>query len=485
MVLLDWADIKGMQDVIINAFDAGVKSGIVSYKSPECAESYRKDVLHINEIVNAISDFIMGTNMSARIQEYYPGTSSTYTYTSHVELRDTPDFNDEWYGFRINLHQTRDGVSVTTFEDRIVYADSNLDCGFNAQYRKHSRTFFKQFGAVKLSNNKYNFKREVFVAAVPKMIKYFNKSNTLNRNRDNNAKLINEIRQRLRKKEVKSIQINTIAALAEEWVKRIDPNLHIAIQDLSSKGNTTCSLWRINIINSRPAVWMSNKFYRCSAQINKSLDEIFHNLLTRPLDENLELGKRYLLSELKAGQATYQSAREYVHKNIEVNKLFTPAERDEYIKEACRTPPKICNLYTCDPRFTSDTDDAYADVSFNVILNYEKNFWNVTYSRINRLPQRFQQLLYYGATTELENFEYVIEYMTHCMHVEDMLWKKADEQWYELANIFKKDQITRQFFVSRNTYGKHGIDTNYVNTPDPDTVVDNINSLANVGFYKK
>ena len=473
MALINREDIKGIQDVIINAFDAGVQNHKISYATPERFQQARLDALHVNEIVNAISDFVVGTNMSAQVQEYHPSC------TSWVEVHDSPDFKDEWYGFKIKfeLCWSRDGVAITSFEDRTISKDSNKDKGWDEDFRKHSKTFFKHFGAEKWSNSEYYFKREVFVAAIPQMIKYFNKSNTLNRNRENNAKIINEIKQGLRKKEVKAIQFNTIAALAEEWVKGIDPNLHIAVEDISPKGSTQYSCWRLNIINSRPTIWYTNRAYNNN----------FHNLLTSPLDSHTILEKRYLLPNIKTGQQIYQRAREWVLDNIQGNESFTKEQRDEYIKEANCEPASIGNLYTCDPRFNDNIKDetAYADVSFTVVLNYEKNYWNVKYSRREQLPFRFQQLLNFGATTELENFEYVVEYMEQCIHIEKMLWKKADEQWYDLANMFKEDQLTRQFLVTRNTYSAWGTDTKYTGTADPDTVVDNINNLAAAGFYVK
>lgn len=473
MSLINREELKGVHDIIINAFDAGLKSGKISYSSPERTVQYRNDALHVNEIVNAISDFALGTNMSAMITDYHPGASSW------VELHDTPDFKDEWYGFKIKfeLCYTRDGVSVIRFEDRTVSKNNGKDCGWEEDFRKHSKTFFKHFGAEKWSNSEYYFKREVFVAAIPKMIKYFNKSNTLNRNRVNNAKTINEIKQSLRKKEVKAIQFNTIAALAEEWVKGIDPNLHIAVQDLSTKGNTQYSCWRLNIINSRPCIWYSNKAY----------NDNFHRILTSPLDSHTLLDTRYVLPHTPTGQQMLHRIREWVDENIQGNESFTPAQRDEYIKEAMREPAKIGNLYTCDPRFNDNIKEhtAYADVSFIVVLNYEKNYWNVKYSRRDQLPFRFQQLLNFGATTETENFEYVVEYMAQCIHVEEMLWKKADEQWFELANMFKEDQLTRQYLVTRNSYSAWGVDTKFPGAADPDTVVDNINNLAAQGIYVK
>lgn len=473
MSLINREDIKGIQDVIINAFDAGVQNHKISYATPERFQQARLDALHVNEIVNAISDFVVGTNMSAQVVEYHPSC------TSLVEVHDSPDFNDEWYGFKIKfeLCWSRDGISVTRFEDRTISKDSNKDKGWDEDFRKHSKTFFKHFGAEKWSNSEYYFKREVFVAAIPKMIKYFNKSNTLNRNRENNAKIINEIKQGLRKKEVKAIQFNTIAALAEEWVKGIDPNLHIAVEDISPKGSTQYSCWRLNILNSRPSIWYTNRTY----------NDNFHNLLTRPLDSHTLLEKRYILPNIKTGQQIFRKVRAWVTENIQGNESFTKEQRDEYIKEANCEPASIGNLYTCDPRFNDNIKDetAYADVSFTVVLNYEKNYWNVKYSRRDKLPFRFQQLLNFGATTELENFEYVVEYMEQCIHIEKMLWKKADEQWFDLANMFKEDQLTRQFLITRNTYCAWGTDTKYTGTADPDTVVDNINNLAAAGFYVK
>jgi hypothetical protein len=172
---------------------------------------------------------------------------------------------------------------------------------------------------------------------------------------------------------------------------------------------------------------------------------------------------------------------------VESDASFSAEQRDEYIKEASRQPASIGNLYTCDPRFNDNIKDetAYADLSFTVVLNYEKNFWNVRYSRRDQLPFRFQQLLNFGCTTELENFEYVVEYMAQCIRVEELLWQKADEQWYELADVFKKDQHTRQFLITRNTYCAWGVDTKYSGTADPDTVVDNINNPRSIKVFSK
>lgn len=471
MALISWTDIKGIHDTIIDAFDAGLNSGKISYSTPERAAEYRKYALHVNEIVNAISDFVVGTNMSAQIQEYHPSA------TSYVEVRDTPDFKDEWYGFKIKfeLCWSRDGVAVVRFEDRTISKDGQKNNGWCEDFRKHSKTFFKHFGAEKCSNSEYYFKREVFIAAIPEMIKYFNKSNTLNRNREDNAEIINDIKQGLKKKEVKAIQFNTIAALAEEWVKGIDPNLHIAVEDISPKGSTEYSCWRLNIVNSRPMIWYANRAYNSN----------FHNLITRPLDSHTLLERRYLLPNVKPGQQTFRRVRDWVLEIVQNDESFTPAQRDEYIKEASRQPASIGKLYTCDPRFNDNIKyETYADLSFTVILNYEKNFWNVRYSRHDKLPSRFQQLLNFGCTTEIENFEYVVEYMAQCIRIEELLWQKADEQWFDLADVFKKDQLTRQFLVTRNTYREWGVDTKYHSgTADPDTVVDNINNLAAAGIY--
>ena len=469
MALISWTDIKGIHDTIIDAFDAGMKSGKISYSTPERAAEYRNDALHVNEIVNAISDFVVGTNMSAQIQEYHPGA------TSYVEVHDSPDFKDEWYGFMIKfeLCWSRDGVAVVRFEDRTISKDAGKDCGYNPETRKHSKTFFKHFGAEKWNNSEYYFKRETFVAAIPKMIKYFNKSNTLNRNRENNAKIINEIKQGLRKKEVKAIQFNTIAALAEEWVKGINPNLHVTIRDVSPKGSTTYSAWRLNIVNWRPAVWNANKIY----------NDNFHHLVSLPLDEHTQEG-RYVVPGLWASKKHYNWVREWALDNIKNDTTFTAVEKDALIKETCREPVEICKLYSADPRFnpliTPDTHSI--DLSFMVYLFYDKNYWNVKYNRKGSIPSRFQQLFAFGATTELENFEYVVEYMRHCLHVEDVLWKKADAQWHELADTFREDEEFKQFIATRNNYSEYGINTTYTGTVNPDTLIDNVNCLGTQGI---
>jgi hypothetical protein len=82
----------------------------------------------------------------------------------------------------------------------------------------------------------------------------------------------------------------------------------------------------------------------------------------------------------------------------------------------------------------------------------------------------------------MENFEYVIEYMRHCLHVEDVLWRKADAQWKELADTFREDEEFKQFIVTRNSYSEHGISTTYTGKADPDTLIDNVNCLASAGI---
>ena len=133
-----------------------------------------------------------------------------------------------------------------------------------------------------------------------------------------------------------------------------------------------------------------------------------------------------------------------------MTKLITPEQRDEYIKEAERLPAKLANLYTCDPRFSDDNrqsrwyleSDGYAPVSFVVTLDHENDSWLTRYERRELLPRRFQKLLDFGAAVKFENFESVVKYMAHCIHVEDTLWKKADEQWYKLNDAVKEDTAT-------------------------------------------
>ena len=126
-----------------------------------------------------------------------------------------------------------------------------------------------------------------------------------------------------------------------------------------------------------------------------------------------------------------------------------------FIKEAERMPAKLANLYTCDPRFADYNQsrwilesDGYAVVSFVVTLDHENDSWYIQYGRKEQLPRRFQKLLDFGAAVKFENFESVVKYMAYCIHVEELLWKKADEQWYELNDTFKEDPATREFFAN-------------------------------------
>ena len=449
MALLQNVEIKGSHDQVIDAFEAGLQNGKINLSSPERRALARTVATRMNELTNAISDFTVGTNMSASILEYRSDVCT-------VEVHDTPEYNDESFGFRIifGINSYAAGtvvdVVISAFENRTVIRDSGKPTGWKADSSKRSRTMFKRFGAMKMHDGTYRIKHDAFIAAIPEMIKYFNKSKSLRCNRENNAKLISEIKLGLRKREVKSIQFESILSLAEEWVKGIDPDLNILVSDISPAGSTTRSMWRMHIVNSRPVIWFLNEE---NLDINK---DRFHQVLTSPLTCRIDGTKRYVLPDFRKGRRLYTKAKEWLLQNIQkFGDSFTPEQRDEYIKEAERKPAKLANLYTCDPRFTDDNrpswyleSDGYANVSFVVTLDHENDSWYIQYERKNLLPRRFQKLLDFGAAVKFENFESVIKYMAHCIHVEDALWKKADEQWYELNDTFKEDPATREFFAN-------------------------------------
>ena len=449
MALLENVEIKGSHDQVINAFDAGLQNGKISWSTPEYAALARTVTVRINELTNAISDFAVGTYMSASILEFRPGECT-------VEVHDAPEFNDEHFGFKIifSMNSYRFGaevdVTIDAFENRTVVKDCGRPNGWRADRSKRSRSVFKRFGAAKMRDGSYRIKHDTFIAAVPEMIKYFNKSKSLRCNREYNARLISEIKLGLRKREVKSIQFESVLSLAEEWVKGIDPDLNILVSDISPVGSTTRSMWRLHIINSRPVVWFLNEEY---ADISK---DHFHHVLTSPLACRTDGMKRYVLPDFRKGRVLYNKAKEWVLSNIQkFSDAFTPEQRDMFIKEAERMPAKLANLYTCDPRFTDNSrsrwyqeSDGYATVSFVVTLDHENDSWYIQYERKEQLPRCFQKLLDFGAAVKFVNFESVIKYMAHCIHVEDMLWKKADEQWYDLTSAFKEDPATREFFAN-------------------------------------
>ena len=449
MVLLTNIEIKGSHDQVIDAYDASVQNGKISWPTPEHAAQARNMAVRINELTNAISDFALGTNMSASILNL-----------SHdecwVEVHDTPEYSDECFGLKLVFcllsynSDTEVVVNIDAFENRTVVKDCDRSSGWRAVCSKRSRVLFNRFGAMKLRSGTYRINQDAFIAAVPEMVKYFNKSKSLRCNRENNAKLISKITLGLRKREVKSIQFESILSLAEEWVKGIDPDLNILVSDISPAGSTTRSMWRLHIINSRPVVWFLNEDY---ADISK---EHFHHILTTPLDCRLDDMKRYVLPDFRKGRDLYTKAKNWFLFNIQrFSDAFTPEQRDMFIKEAERMPAKLANLYTCDPRFSKDVrsqwyqeSDGYAPVSFVVTLDHENDSWYIKYERKEKLPRSFQKLLDFGAAVKFENFEFVVKYMAHCIHVEDMLWKKADEQWYELNDTFKEDPATREFFAN-------------------------------------
>ena len=449
MVLLTNIEIKGSHDQVIDAFDAGMQNGKINYYTPEHAAQVRNMAVRINELTNAISDFAVGTNMSASILELRQDEC-------WVEVHDTPEYSDECCGLKLVFcllsynSDTEVVVNIDAFENRTVVKDCDRPSGWHADCSKRSRALFKRFGAMKLCSGMYRINQDAFIAAVPEMVKYFNKSKSLRCNRENNAKLISEIKLGLRKREVKSIQFESILSLAEEWVKGIDPDLNILVSDISPAGSTTRSMWRLHIVNSRPVVWFLNDGDLVTKESH------FHHVLTSPLDCRTDGVKRYVLPDFRKGRDLYNKAKEWVLENMQkYSGAFTPEQRDEYIKEAERLPAKLANLYTCDPRFPDDNrpswrkeSDGYASVSFVVTLDYENDSWYIQYERREMLPRRFQKLLDFGAAVKLQNFESVVKYMAHCIHVEDVLWKKADEQWYELSGAFKEDTATREFFAN-------------------------------------
>ena len=449
MALLENVEIKGFHDQVIDAFDAGMQNGKINYYTPEHAAQVRNMAVRINELTNAISDFAVGTNMSASILELRQDEC-------WVEVHDTPEYSDECFGLKLvfSIDSYASGtvvdVNIDAFENRTVVKDSGKPTGWHADCSKRSRALFKRFGAMKMRDGSYRLKYHTFIAVIPEMVKYFNKSKSLRCNRENNAKLISEIKLGLRKREVKSIQFESILSLAEEWVKGIDPDLNILVSDISPAGSTTRSMWRLHIVNSRPVVWFLNDGDLVTKESH------FHHVLTSPLTCRTDGMKRYVLPDFRKGRDLYNKAKEWVLENMQkYSGAFTPEQRDEYIKEAERLPAKLANLYTCDPRFPDDNrpswrkeSDGYASVSFVVTLDYENDSWYIQYERREMLPRRFQKLLDFGAAVKLQNFESVVKYMAHCIHVEDVLWKKADEQWYELSGAFKEDPATREFFAN-------------------------------------
>lgn len=451
MVLLTNVEIKGSHVQVINAYDAGDQNGKFSWTTPERAALARNVAVRINELTNAISDFAVGTNMSAKILKLRFGECL-------VEVHDEPEYKDECFGLKIvfcmNSYSyaswSEVDVAITRFENRTIAKDSGSPAGWRDYCSKRSRALFKRFGAMKMRDGSFRIKHDTFIAAVPEMVKYFNKSKSLRCNRENNAKLISEIKLGLRKREVKSIQFESILSLAEEWVKGIDPDLNILVSDISPVGSTTKSMWRLHIINSRPVVWFLGE--ECT-DISK---DRFHQVLTSPLSCRIDGMKRYVLPDFRNGRDQYTKAKEWVLDNIQkFSDAFTPEQRDMFTKEAERLPAKLANLYTCDPRFTDNQksrwymeSDGYALVSFVVTLDHENDSWYVQYERRELLPRRFQKLLDFGAVVKFENFESVVKYMAHCIHIEDTLWKKADEQWYELNDAFKEDTTTREYFAN-------------------------------------
>lgn len=456
MVLLDLlenVEIKGSHDQVIDAYDACDQNGKFNWATPERAGLARNVAVRMNELTNAISDFAVGTHMSASILELRLGEC-------WVEVHDAPEYKDECFGLKIvfcmNSYASGSEVDVVikTFENRTVVKDSSRSTGYSDDRSKRNMALFKRFGAMKMRDGSYRIKHDTFIAAVPEMVKYFNMSKSLRCNRENNAKLISEIKLGLRKREVKSIQFESILSLAEEWVKGIDPDLNILVSDISPVGSTTKSMWRLHIVNSRPVVWFLND----GDSVTK--ESHFHHVLTSPLACRTDGAKRYVLPDFRKGRELYSKAKQWVLDNMQkYGGAFTPEQCDEYIKEAERLPAKLANLYTCDPRFTDDNgpiwrierrieSDGYAPVSFTVTLDHENDTWYIKYERRELLPRRFQKLLDFGAAVKFENFESVVRYMAHCIHVEDTLWKKADEQWHELNNTFKEDQATREFFAN-------------------------------------
>ena len=482
MALLENVEIKGSHDQVINAFDTGLRNGKIGWSTPEHAAQARNMAVRINELTNAISDFALGTNMSASILNLRPDECS-------VEVHDTPEYSDECFGLKLVFcllsynSDTEVVVDIDAFENRTIMKDCDKSTGWRAVCSKRSRALFKRFGAMNLRSGMYRINQDAFIAAVPEMVKYFNKSKSLRCNRENNAKLISEIKSGLRKREVKSIQFESILSLAEEWVKGIDPDLNILVSDISPVGSTTRSMWRLHIVNSRPVVWFLNEEY---SDISESH---FHHVLTSPLTCRTDGMKRYVLPDFRKGRDLYNKAKKWFLDNMQkYGGAFTPEQRDEYIKEAERLPAKLANLYTCDPRFTDDNgstwcheSDGYAPVSFLMTLNHENDIWCIKYERRELLPRRFQHLLNYGAAVKFQNFESVVKYMAHCIHVEDTLWKKADKQWYELNDTFKEDKATREFFANVLADAGH---------PRKDALINHLtdndvkNDLNRYGFYE-
>ena len=296
--LLTNIEIKGSHDQVIDAYDANVQNGKISWSTPEYAAQARNMAVRINELTNAISDFALGTNMSASILNLRHDEC-------WVEVHDTPEYSDECFGLKLVFcllsynSDTEVVVNIDTFENRTVVKDCDRPSGWRAVCSKRSRTLFKRFGAMKLRSGTYRINQDAFIAAVPEMVKYFNKSKSLRCNRENNAKLISEIKSGLRKREVKSVQFESILSIAEEWVKGIDPDLNILVSDISPAGSTTRSMWRLHIINSRPVVWFLNEDY---ADISK---EHFHHVLTTPLDCRLDSMKCYVLPDFRKGRDLY------------------------------------------------------------------------------------------------------------------------------------------------------------------------------------
>ena len=302
MVLLTNIEIKGSHDQVIDVFDAGMQNGKINYYTPEHAAQARNMAVRINELTNAISDFAVGTNMSASILELRHDEC-------WVEVHDTPEYNDECFGLKLVFcllsynSDTEVVVNIDAFENRTVVKDCDRPSGWRAVCSKRARTLFNRFGAMKMRDGSYRINQDAFIAAVPEMVKYFNKSKSLRCNRENNAKLISEIKLGLRKREVKSIQFESILSLAEEWVKGIDPDLNILVSDISPVGSTTRSMWRLHIVNSRPVVWFLNDGDLVTKESH------FHHVLTSPLACRTDGVKRYVLPDFRKGRDLYSKAR--------------------------------------------------------------------------------------------------------------------------------------------------------------------------------
>ena len=311
MVLLKNVEIKGSHDQVIDAYDA-CDQGKCGWSTPERAALARNVAVRINELTNAISDFAVGTNMSASILELRPWPGECW-----VEVHDAPEYKDECFGLKIVFCMdsyasgSEVDVAIKRFENRIVVKDGGRPTGWRADCSKHSRTLFKRFGAMKMRDGSYRIKHDTFIAAVPEMIKYFNKSKSLRCKRENNAKLISEIKLGLRKREVKSIQFESILSLAEEWVKGIDPDLNILVSDISPVGSTTKSMWRLHIVNSRPVVWFLNDGDLVTKESH------FHHVLTSPLACRTDGMKRYVLPDFRKGRDMYIKAKEWVLDNMQ------------------------------------------------------------------------------------------------------------------------------------------------------------------------